>query len=80
MAVANSSEVAKNLIKTSYTFEEADETVEEYIGSTSPSYSEKIKFLKNLFGDDCSVTVHEGDSDECIYNGMLNEILNKKWN
>lgn len=80
MAVANSSEVAKNLIKTSSTFEEADETVEEYIGSASPSYSEKLKFLKNLFGNECSVNRHVDDSDECTYNAMLNGILNKKWN
>jgi len=80
MAVGNSSEVAKTLIEIATTFEDADETVKEYLGSTSPSYSEKLKFLENLFGNECSVNRHVGDSDELIYNVMLNGVINKKWN
>ena len=67
-----SHEVAKALIEMSHTTEEADETVEAYLGN-SPTCAEKLAFLKGMF--DIRVAVHEGDSSEFIYNLMLEAII-----
>lgn len=67
-----SHEVAKALIESSLTTEEVNETIEAYLGN-SPTYAEKVAFLKGMF--DLKVDVHEGDSDESIYNLMLEAII-----
>lgn len=79
MAVANSSEVAKTLIEISATIEEANETVEEYLGG-SASPKEKLVFLKNLFGADyVEILGHHDDPDDLVYDLWLNAIIKEKY-
>lgn len=80
MAVANSTEVAKTLIKLSATVEEADKTVEEYLGGGSPTHKEKLAFFKGLFGIDyVQIFGHDDDPDDLVYNLWLNAIIKEKY-
>ena len=77
MAVGNSATVARALISLSSTIEKADETVEEYLGS-SATPKEKLAFLKGLFGSDYLEALgHFDESDNRVYNSWLTEIIKK---
>lgn len=79
MAVENSTEVARTLISLSATAEEANKTVEEYLGG-SPTSKEKLAFLKGLFGTDyIQILGHCDDPDDLIYDLWLNAVINEKY-
>ena len=69
-------EMIKALIELSPTVEEADDIINEYFGFETSK--EKIAFLKGMFEVEV-IDVKRDDSDEMIYNFMLNAIINAKY-
>lgn len=69
-----SREKAKILIELSATVEEADETIEKYLGD-NPSLNEKVAFLRGMF--DVEIVGHS--YDEMSYYAMLSAIINAKY-
>jgi hypothetical protein len=77
--IATDKAVAKSLIALSATIEEANEAVEDYLGN-SPSPSEKLACLKDLFGSDhIKILGHHDDPDDLVYTLWLNAIINEKY-
>ena len=64
--------VAKVLIETSPTTEQANNIINEYGGFET--VKEKIAFLKGMFGVEI-IDQQPNDSDELVYELMLNAIL-----
>ena len=77
--IATDKAVAKSLIELSATIEEADKAVEDYLGN-SPSPSEKLACLKDLFGSDYVQEIgHHDDPDDIAYTLWLNAIIKEKY-
>lgn len=69
-------EAIKALIELSSTVEAADEVINEHF--RFKSVKEKIAFLKGMFEVEV-IDAKKDDSDELIYNCMLNAIINAKY-
>ncbi len=67
----------KALIELSNTIEDANNVIEWHL-ENSPTYKEKIAFLKGMF--DCAEIIdgHPDDSDELVYNLLLHSIISEK--
>lgn len=67
----------KALIELSYTFEEADQIIAQYVGFQTTK--EKIAYIKGMF--DVEIIDHPNDTpDEDAYRLLLTAVLESKWN
>lgn len=77
MAITSNA-TTKVLIELSTTVEDADNVVIWHLEG-SPTFKEKIAFLKGMF--DCAEIIdgHPDDSDELVYSLLLHSIISEKY-